>query len=94
MPGLDPDGLRCLGYDRIGDFMSAPRAPPVKRFCTVLALRLAEALGDRFESIHPLTPPDVIELRLMFVEPLSTAMHSSDRYSTMDGIRRCQSCVV
>src|SRR5262249_18406706 len=38
-----------------------------------LALRLAQALGDQFESIHPLTPPDVIERCLMFVEPLSTA---------------------
>jgi protein ImuB len=71
------DGLRSLGFDRIGDLMSAPRAPLVKRFGTVLALRLAQALGDQFESIQPLTPPDVIERRLMFVEPLSTAMHSS-----------------
>ena len=67
------DGLRRLGFDCIGDLMSAPRAPLVKRFGTVLALRLAQALGDQFESIHPLTPPDVIERRLMFVEPLSTA---------------------
>jgi len=36
-------------------------------------LRLAQALGEQFESIRPLTPPDVIERRLMFVEPLSTA---------------------
>jgi protein ImuB len=67
------DGLRRLGFDRIGDLMSAPRPPLVRRFGTVLALRLAQALGDQFESIHPLTPPDVIERRLMFVEPLCTA---------------------
>jgi protein ImuB len=76
VPGLDLDGLRRLGFGRIDDFMSAPRAPLVKRFGTVLALRLAQALGDQFESIHLLTSPDVIEPRLMFVEPLSTAMHS------------------
>jgi protein ImuB len=67
------DGLKRVGLDRIGDLLHAPRAPLVKRFGAVLALRLAQAVGDQFESIHPLTPPDVIERRLMFVEPLSTA---------------------
>lgn len=66
------DGLRHVGFDRIGDLMAAPRAPLVKRFGAVIALRLAQALGEQFESIHPLLPPDVIERRLMFVEPLST----------------------
>ena len=67
------DGLRRLGFDQVGDLTAAPRAPLVKRFGAVIALRLAQALGEQFESIQPLTPPDVIERRLMFVEPLSTA---------------------
>jgi protein ImuB len=65
------DGLRRLGFDRIGDLLPAPRAPLVKRFGAVLALRLAQALGEQFETIHPLTPPDITERHLMFVEPLS-----------------------
>ena len=67
------DGLKRVGLDRIGDLLPAPRAPLVKRFGAVLALRLAQALGQQFESIRPLTPPDVIERRLMFVEPIGTA---------------------
>lgn len=45
----------------------------MKRFGAIVALRLAQALGEQFESIRQLTPPDVIERHLMFVEPLSTA---------------------
>jgi protein ImuB len=67
------DGLRRVGLERIGDLMSAPRAPLVRRFGTALALRLAQVSGEQFESIHPLAPPDVIERRLAFLEPLSTA---------------------
>jgi protein ImuB len=67
------DGLRRVGLERVGDLVAAPRAPLMRRFGARLALRLAQALGEQFESIHPLTPPDVIERRLMFVEPLSTA---------------------
>jgi protein ImuB len=67
------DGLHRVGLDRAGDLIGAPRAPLVRRFGAALALRLAQALGDQFESIHPLTPPDVIERRIPFVEPLITA---------------------
>jgi protein ImuB len=67
------DGLRRVGLERCGDLIPAPRAPLVRRFGTGLALRLAQALGEQFETIHPRTPADIIERRLMFVEPLSTA---------------------
>jgi len=73
LPSEVIDGLHRLGFERIDDLMTAPRAPLVKRFGTVVALRLALALGEQFESIHPLTPPDVIENRLAFAEPLLTA---------------------
>jgi protein ImuB len=67
------ESLRRLGLDRVGDLMAAPRAPLVKRFGTVIALRLAQALGEQSESIRPLTPPEVIEQRLAFAEPIRTA---------------------
>jgi protein ImuB len=67
------DGLRRLGFDLIGDLVPAARAPLVKRFGSVIALRLAQALGEQFESIHPVKPLDVTQRRLMFVEPISTA---------------------
>jgi protein ImuB len=67
------DGLRRVGLERIGDLLTAPRAPIVRRFGAALALRLAQVGGEQFESIQPLTPPDVIERRLAFLEPLGTA---------------------
>jgi protein ImuB len=73
LPAEVIDGLLRLGFEHIGDLMAAHRAPLTKRFGGILALRLAQALGEQFESITPLTPPDVIERRLMFVEPLITA---------------------
>jgi protein ImuB len=73
LPSEVIDGLHRLGFERIDDLMTAPWAPLVKRFGAVVAWRLAQALGEQFESIRPLTPPDVIEHRLAFAEPLLTA---------------------
>lgn len=67
------ESLRRLGLDRVGDLVAAPRAPLVKRFGTVIALRLAQALGEQPESIRPLTPPAAIAQRLAFAEPIRTA---------------------
>ncbi len=36
-------------------------------------MRLAQASGEQFETIRPISPPDIIERRLAFVEPISTA---------------------
>jgi protein ImuB len=67
------ESLQRLGLGRVGDLIAAPRAPLVKRFGAVIALRLAQALGEQSESIRPLTSPAVIEQRLAFAEPIRTA---------------------
>ncbi|HEY0182789.1 MAG TPA: DNA polymerase Y family protein [Rhodopila sp.] len=65
--------LRLMGFERIGPLAAAARAPLVRRFGTVLALRLDQVAGQVFEPIVPVVPPALIQARLTFVEPLLTA---------------------
>jgi protein ImuB len=65
--------LRLMGFDRIGPLAAAARAPLVRRFGPMLALRLDQAAGRVLEPIVPVTPAAVIQARLGFVEPLMTA---------------------
>ncbi len=67
------DSLRVLGFEQIRDLTAAPRAPLVRRFGPLLATRLDQAHGAVFEPIIPLVPPDLIQARLAFPEPLLTA---------------------
>ena len=62
--------LHRLGLTQIGQLMAAPRAPLTRRFGTALLRRLDQALGQVFEPIVPLDPPELISRRLPFVEPL------------------------
>lgn len=73
---LPPDtlaGLRLMGFERVGPLAAAARAPLVRRFGPLLAVRLDQAAGILFEPIMPVTPPASIQARLTFVEPLLTA---------------------
>ena len=65
--------LRLMGFERVGPLVVAARAPLVRRFGTVLALRLDQAAGTVFEPIVPVFPSSLIQARLTFVEPLLTA---------------------
>ncbi len=65
--------LRRLGLTRIGQLMAAPRAPLTRRFGAALLRRLDQALGQVFEPIVPLDPPELISRRLPFAEPLISA---------------------
>lgn len=73
--------LRQLGFDRIGSLTTVARAPLVRRFGAVLALRLDQADGRVFEPIAPVLPPMSIQSRLGFAEPLLTA----DAFATVTG---------
>jgi protein ImuB len=73
---LPPDvlaELRLLGFERVGQLAAAARAPLVRRFGALLALRLDQAAGTVFEPIVPVVPPALVQARLGFVEPLLTA---------------------
>jgi protein ImuB len=65
--------LRLMGFERVGALAAAARAPLVRRFGAMLALRLDQAAGQMFEPIVPVVPPALIQARLAFVEPLLTA---------------------
>jgi protein ImuB len=65
--------LRLMGFERVGPLAAASRAPLVRRFGRVLALRLDQAAGTVFEPIVPVVPSTLIQARLTFIEPLLTA---------------------
>jgi protein ImuB len=67
------DGLRLLGFERVGQLAATPRAPLTRRFGKLVVTRLDQALGAVFEQITPVFPPDLPQARLGFVEPLLTA---------------------
>ena len=67
------DGLRRLGFDRIADLAATPRAPLALRFGPELGRRLDQALGQLTEPIDPVRPPDLIEVRRAFAEPIGAA---------------------
>ncbi len=66
------DALRLMGIERIDALAAMPRAPLVRRFGAEVTLRLDQAFGTAPETIEPAFPPDLIQARLTFVEPLLT----------------------
>lgn len=66
-------GLETLGLGRIGDLLAQPRAPLVRRFGPELGRRIDQALGITGDPIDPIRPPDPIESRLAFSEPIGAA---------------------
>jgi protein ImuB len=65
--------LRLMGFERVAPLAAAARAPLVRRYGAILALRLDQAAGRVFEPIVPIVPPGLIQARLTFLEPLLTA---------------------
>jgi protein ImuB len=64
--------LQRLGFDRIDRLLAAPRAPLTLRFGPAPLRRLDQALGRVAEPIQPAFPPDLVQGRLAFPEPLLT----------------------
>jgi protein ImuB len=73
LPDEIADGLRLLGFESVGQLAATPRAPLTRRFGPLVATRLDQATGAVFEPIVPVFPPDLVQARLGFVEPLLTA---------------------
>jgi protein ImuB len=73
---LQPDivaGLHTLGFERIGALMDQPRAPLALRFGQEIGRRLDQALGQAAEPIELLRPPEIVEVRRVFGEPIGAA---------------------
>ena len=66
-------GLRVLGFERIGELVAQPRAPLALRFGPELGRRLDQAMGRLAEPIEPVRPPELIEVRRAFAEPIGAA---------------------
>lgn len=73
LPGETMEGLRALGFARIGDLLAQPRAPLSLRFGPEPGRRLDQALGRIAEPIDPARPPGRIEARRVFAEPIGAA---------------------
>ncbi len=64
-------GLHVLGFDRIGEVMTQPRAPLTKRFGPELARRIDQAVGRLREPIDAIRPPYLVEVHRAFAEPIA-----------------------
>jgi protein ImuB len=79
------EDLRVLGFERIGELAAKPRAPLALRFGPELGRRLDQATGRISEPINPVRPPDLIEVRRVFAEPigaLETMAHYTGKLVT------------
>ncbi len=65
--------LRVLGFDRIGELATKPRAPLALRFGPEVGRRLDQAFGRLAEPIEPVRPADLVVARRAFAEPISNA---------------------
>src|SRR5450631_1575510 len=70
LPKTMVEDLSILGFERIGELAAKPRAPLTLRFGPELGRRLDLALGHLSEPIDPVRPPDLIEVRRVFAEPI------------------------
>lgn len=68
-PKMSAD-LRVLGFETAGDIITQPRSPLTLRFGPEIARRLDQALGEIAEPIIAIHPPDLIEVRRAFAEPI------------------------
>jgi protein ImuB len=69
----DADGLARLGFKRIGDLYSLPRAALARRFGARTLQRLDQALGRAEESIAPARPETPLRAHRLFAEPIAAA---------------------
>jgi protein ImuB len=70
LPKSIVEDLSILGFARIGELAAKPRAPLALRFGPELGRRLDQAMGRLSEPIDPVRPPDFIEVRRIFAEPI------------------------
>jgi protein ImuB len=70
LPADTVEQLQRLGFERIADLADKPRAPLALRFGPQLHRRLDQAMGKINETIETVRPPELIEVRRLFAEPI------------------------
>jgi protein ImuB len=83
------ESLRVLGFDRIGELANKPRAPLALRFGPELGRRIDQTMGRITEPINPVRPPDLIEVRRVFAEPIGAA-ETIARYTAKLVVQLCE----
>ena len=73
LPASLIETLRTLGFRKVSDLSSQPRAPLTLRFGAELGRRLDQALGHERELIDPVRSPELIEVSRAFAEPIGAA---------------------
>lgn len=74
------ENLKSLGFDRIGDLATKPRAPLALRFGPELDRRLDQAFGRLIEPIKSAREIEFVEVRKIFAEPIG-APETLERYT-------------
>ncbi len=67
------ESLHVLGFERIIEIATQPRAPLTLRFGPELGRRLDQAIGQGVEVIVPIRLPELVEVRRAFAEPIGAA---------------------
>ncbi|MFV1918622.1 DNA polymerase Y family protein [Sphingomonas sp. MJ1 (PH-R8)] len=65
--------LARLGVTTIGQLRALPRGQLARRFGDAVLARLDQALGARAEPLDPVVPPERVQVRQRFAEPIATA---------------------
>ncbi len=73
LPEITALALARVGFERIEQLLTTPRAPLTRRFGPDVLMRLDQAMGRIHEPIEPVAPPAAVAARLEFPEPLLTA---------------------
>ena len=84
--------LRRLGFERVTDIASQPRAPLTQRFGPQLHQRLDQAFGRLREPIEPIRALELIEARRQFAEPIG-ASETLARYTGKLAAALCEMLV-
>ena len=84
--------LRRLGFERVEDIATQPRAPLAQRFGPQLHQRLDQAFGRLREPIEPIRTLEMIEARRQFAEPIG-APETLARYTGKLASVLCESLV-
>jgi protein ImuB len=89
LPGETVADLRKLGFERVSDLLTTPRAPLTLRFGPELGRRIDQATGRTGEPIDPVRPADIVEAQQIFAEPIA-APETIARYVAKLTARLCQ----
>jgi protein ImuB len=89
LPADTVDDLRRLGFERVADLLTTPRAPLTLRFGPELGRRMDQATGRTCEPIEPVRTPDIVEAQQLFAEPIGAA-ETIARYVAKLTVMLCQ----